>query len=188
MDRKEKEIADILEKVHKQNEAELQTGFRTIAQNIMRHGMSPKEAFGVSNAKTEALYAEGYKLYNAGNLKRAIPYFELLNMIDGNEPRFLFGLAACFQGLKQYKEALSSYMALSRIDLVSPYPLFHAADCALHEGDPLTTLILIDMAIDRAGDTPAFATLKERSLLIKEGLVEKLKAKVGGIKANEQPD
>ena len=182
MDRKEKEITEILEKVHKQHEAELQTGFRTIAQNIMRHGMSPKEAFGVSNARMEALYTEGYKLYNAGNIKRAIPYFELLTMIDNKEPRFLFGLAACFQGLKQYKEAMQAYMALTSIDLASPFPLFHAADCALHEGDPLTALILIDMAIDRAGEVPAFTSLKEKAVVIKQGLMEKVK--VGGQKAD----
>lgn len=184
MDRKEKEIVEVLEKVHKQNEAELQTGFRTIAQNIMRHGMSPKEAFGLSNVKVESLYAEAYKLYNAGNLKRAVPYFELLNMIDNKEPRFVFGLGACFQGLKQYKEAFQTYVTLSAIDLVSPFPLFHAADCAMRLGDSLTALILLDMSLDRAGENPIFTTLKERSLLIKESLTEKVKA--GGTKTDGQ--
>jgi len=175
MDRKEKEILDLLEQVHKQHEGELQAGFRAVAQNIIQHGMSPKEALGITNTRTEALYAEGYKLYNAGHLKRALPFFELLNMIDNKEPRFLFGYAACQQGLKHYKEAVAAYVTLAHIDIASPFPLFHAADCLMHEGDALSSLIVLDMAIARAGDNANYATLKERALLIKEGLIQKIK-------------
>jgi type III secretion system low calcium response chaperone LcrH/SycD len=171
---------DILVKLPKGKEKELEQAFKGISDKIFTHSMTPKEAFRVSDDRIEGLYAEGYRLFTSGKFQKSIPLFEMLMLIDPTDTRFMLGMASALYGLNRYQEALFHYLGVSRLDEKAVEPLFYASECSLHLGEPNTALLFLEMALNRAGDNEEWARLKERALLMKRAIIHKVKR--GGVK------
>lgn len=78
----------------------------------------------------EALYTYAYALYQAGKAEDAAKAFQVLCTRNPLEARFWFGWAAALQGCANYKKALPVWAMSALLDPKSPYPHFHAAECA----------------------------------------------------------
>lgn len=139
-------------------------------QRATRKGASPKDALGLTDAMVEGVYGQAYRLYNTGKYKEAIQVFRLLMMINSTEPKYAMGLAACFHMSKDYKTAVNTYSIVGIIDPENPISFYHASDCFMQMGDPVSALVSLEMAIKRAGDKPEFKTLKDRATLTVESL------------------
>jgi len=143
---------------------------KSAIENAARKGTSPKDALGLTDAMVEGVYGQAYRLYNTGKYKEAIQIFRLLLMINSTEPKYAMGLAACFHMMKDYKTAADTYSIVGIIDPESPIAFYHASDCFMQMGDPISALISLEMAIKRAGEKPEFHTLKDRATLTVESL------------------
>jgi len=145
---------------------EIQASIRQAAKK----GTTAKDALGLTDAMVEGIYGQAYRLYNTGKYRDASQLFRLLIMLNATEPKYSMGLAACFHMLKEFKSAVDSYSMVSVMDAKSPIPYYHSSDCYMQMGDTASAIIMLDMAIKRAGDKPEFRSLKERAALTIESL------------------
>lgn len=139
-------------------------------QQTTRKGTSTKDALGLTDAMVEGIYGQAYRLYSTGKFREATQLFRLLIMMDPTEPKYVMGLAACFHMLKEFKNAADTYAILGVIDPESPISFYHASDCFIQMKDLVSALVVLEMAVKRAGDKPEFRTLKDRALLTIESL------------------
>ncbi len=80
----------------------------------------------------EALYGLGFNLYEAKNYTDAHTVFQALCMYKHNEYRFLMGLAACKQALKEYQAAIDMYgFAIVASMINNPEPFYYSVFCLL---------------------------------------------------------
>lgn len=149
--------------------------FDKLSRDAISQQMIPKNALGLSDAMVEGLYSQAFRLYNNGKYKDASQLFRLLIMMDGTEPKFSMGLAACFHMMKEYKGAISTYALCGILDPESPIPHYHASDCYIQMKDPISAIISLEMAVKRSGNKPEYQTLKDRAVMTIESLKEEAK-------------
>lgn len=147
---------------------------QSMMKKVVQGATTPKDAMGLSDAMVEGIYGQAYRLYNTGKYRDASQLFRLLIMLNTTEPKYTMGLAACFHMLKEYKAAADVYALVTVIDAKSPIPFYHASDCFIQMGDNPSAIIALQMAAERAGDNPAFKTLKDRALLTIESLQKQM--------------
>lgn len=145
-----------------------------LAKKATKMGIFPKDLLGMSDSMVEGMYAQAYRLYNSGKYKEACELFRMLIMINALEPKYLLGFGACHHMLKEYKSAVDSYMVCSMLEPHSPVPHYHASDCYIQMGDPVSAIIELEMSVKRAGERPEFKTLKDRAALTIESLKKEL--------------
>lgn len=133
-------------------------------------GMTPKDVMGLTDAMVEGIYGQAYRLYNTGKFLDASRLFRLLIMLNATEPKYVMGLAACFHMLKEYKNAVDTYTILGVVDPDSPVSFYHASDCFIQMGDPISAITVLEMAVKRAGDKPEYVTLKDRARMTIDSL------------------
>lgn len=180
---KELAAGDDMEKVAQMGE-DAQEASRNIFQQAtgrtVKEGSSVKDALGLTDVMIEGIYGQAYRLYNTGKFKDASQIFRMLVMLTPNDPRYLMGLAACHHMMKDFLSAINTYTVCSMLDGDNPVPLYHASDCMIQVGDHASALVVLEMAVDRAGDKPEYKMMKDRALLTIESLkkeVAKLTAK-----------
>lgn len=132
---------------------------------MLKGGLSPKDALEVNPQTLENVYAQAYRLYNTGKYDEALQLFRILVVLNAMEPKYILGLAASFHLLKEYQNAIQSYTLCSTLDPKSPLPSYHSADCFIQMKDDLSAMVCLEMAIERAGNQPEYAKIKERALL-----------------------
>ncbi|MBA2369892.1 MAG: SycD/LcrH family type III secretion system chaperone [Candidatus Protochlamydia sp.] len=137
---------------------------------MFKEGVPPKDAIGVNNNAVESIYAQAYRLYNTGKYVEATHLFRVLIMLNAMEPKYTLGLAACFHMLKEYKHAIQTYTMCSAFDPTTPLPYYHSSDCFIQMKDYLSGMLCLQMAIDKAGEKPEYAKIKERAILSLESL------------------
>lgn len=137
---------------------------------ILKKKMIPKDAAGLDNKSLEGVYAQAYRLYNTGKYIEAVHLFRMLILLNPAESKYVMGMAACFHMLKEYKNAIHTYTMCSLIDPESPIPYYHCSDCFIQMKDYLSAMMCLQMAIDKAGDKPEFAKVKERAVMSMESL------------------
>jgi type III secretion system low calcium response chaperone LcrH/SycD len=142
----------------------------TAIKTVTRSSTVGRDALGLTDAMIEGIYGQAYRLYNTGKYTDANQLFRLLIMINPTESKYVMGLAACFHMQKQYKSAADTYAIVNVIDPNNPIPFYHASDCYLQMGDPVSALIALEMAVKRAGERPEYKTLKDRAIMTMEGL------------------
>lgn len=145
-----------------------------IASKVVGEGVPPKDAMGLSDQMVEGIYAQAYQLYNTGKYKDASQLFRLLIMLNGAEPKYSLGLAACYHMAKDYETAISVYTTCGLLDPNNPIPHYHASDCYLQMNDKVSAMIALEMAVKRSGTRSEFTQLKDRALMTIESLREEI--------------
>ncbi|MFT0868132.1 SycD/LcrH family type III secretion system chaperone [Pseudomonas sp. CAM1A] len=90
---------------------------------------------GVGAAQLETLYAQAYGFYQAGRLEDALTMFKGLVALDHYDARAFLGVAASYQALERYQEALPAYAYGAMLAPQDPRFCLHAAECQQHLGD-----------------------------------------------------
>jgi type III secretion system low calcium response chaperone LcrH/SycD len=155
-------------------------------------GVMPKHALQLGDDTMEAIYSQGYTLYNQGRYKEASYIFRLLMLLDYATPKYPLGLAACLHRQKDYKNAANIYLLSGTLDATNPLPHYHAADCYMQLNYISMALFSLRMAVEAAGTQPQYAVVKERASLMKEALTkqfqEELKKEVAEAKKEEEEE
>jgi type III secretion system low calcium response chaperone LcrH/SycD len=150
-----------------------------LGNKMLIQGMTPKDAMGVSDQYLENVYAQAYRLYNTGKYVEATHLFRILIMLNAMEPKYMLGLAACFHMLKEYQNAIQTYTMCSALDPQSPIPHYHTSDCFIQMKDYLSAMLCLELVMDRAGNKPEYAKMKERAQLSLESLKKQLSSPEG---------
>ena len=143
---------------------------KILLTQAMTKGMMPKTALRIGDETMEAMYAQGYNLYNQGKYKEASYVFRLLMLLDYLTAKYVLGLAACLHRLKDYKSAANIYLLCGTLDSQNPLPHYHAADCYIQLDALPLAIFSLDMAITAAGNQPQYSVIKERAKLMRETL------------------
>lgn len=80
------------------------------------------------NVYEQKVYSVAHYLYVNKNYADAVYFFKLLVWIDPTVKNYWKGLGACYQALKHYKEALTSYQQCQQMGN-DVYVFIHQADC-----------------------------------------------------------
>jgi type III secretion system low calcium response chaperone LcrH/SycD len=162
--------------------------FDEISHKMLKQGMTPKDAMGVSPQILENVYAQAYRLYNTGKYIEATHLFRILIMLNAMEPKYMLGLAACFHMLKEYENAIQSYTMCSALDPKTPLPYYHSSDCFIQMKDYLSAMICLELTMDRAGNKSEYAKMKERAQLSLEALRKQLLSTSESVNLSSAPE
>lgn len=172
------EIKKAVETIGKEINKQASQNMTDVIAKMATPGVRAKDAMGISDQAIEGIYGQAYRLYNTGKYQDASQLFRLLVVLNGTEPKYALGLAACFHMMKEYVTAAEMYTLCGILDPNNPIPHYHASDCYIQLDDKISAVIALEMAVRRAGDRPEFLQLKDRALLS----IESLKEEVGNPK------
>ena len=99
------------------------------------NGSTIKELKGIKNEELEAVYSLAFNFYRSGKYDEAEKLFNFLALFDHLNQKFWMGVGAVRQVKKDYAGAVQAYGYASFLDLKSPKPQIHAAECFLAMGD-----------------------------------------------------
>lgn len=144
---------------------------------MYEEGLWPKEAMGIPQQLLDTIYEYGYRMFQSGKYKDALDCFKLLRQLDPPVFRYHFAVAASYHYLKQYPDAAGNYLFCTFMEPRNPIPYFHLYDCYIKQDALEPALEALNNVIQRSGDRPQFAQLKERSLLEKQRLEKEMEAR-----------
>lgn len=139
----------------------------------IKQGMVPREALAMDPATVEGLYGQAYQHYNTGHYQESARLFHMLQLLDPVESKFGIGLAACYQMMEDYGNAILTYNMVTIIDPENPVPHYHTSDCYLKMHVPAAAVGELEMAVELCGNKPEYATMKSRALLMIKSIQEK---------------
>lgn len=156
-------------------ESDKKQQFKEILKKIFIDRQKPMDAMGLGQDFIEYIYSHGYRLYNNGNYKKAREVFTMLGIFDPTDARFPLALGACRHRLKNYNEAVEAYYNSAVLNPETPLPWYYMYDCYIQLGLLDDAAICMQEVIKNCGDKEAFAKLKERSILMLDGLTASLR-------------
>ncbi len=134
------------------------------------------KSLGITDEVMEEYYALAYNLYNLGRYKDALAVFKNVFPKDGLNPRYSFGVAACYHQLKDYANATVFYQITTMLDLVDPIPAYHLYDCVIRMNNPLYATYALEMVMKRSKNDPMYQKLYEAAKLHLESADAALRA------------
>lgn len=177
-------VQETLQRINFASGEKAEEALKGALEDALKKGIMPKTALQINDETMEAIYTQGYNLYNQGKFKESSYIFRLLMLLDFTTPKYVLGLAACAHRLKDYPNAANLYLLCAALDPTNPLPHFHSADCYLQLKMPTTALFSLGMAITAAGNQSQYALVKDRAMLMKQALDEQLEA--GSLEMPEQ--
>jgi len=151
-----------------------ETAVKQIMEVALKKGIMPKQALQISDDTMEAIYTQGYTLYNQAKYRDASYIFRLLMLLDFTTPKYVLGLAACAHRLQEFTNAANLYFLCAALDPTNPLPHFHSTDCYIQLGAIAIASYSLQLAIETAGDQPQYESIKQRAVLMKEALDKQL--------------
>lgn len=147
-----------------------------VLAKIFEQGMSPKEAMDISDEDIANLYQASFYYFETGKFRDACELFKFLCILDPMESEFSTALGTCYHRMKEYDNAIRSYMQSAFINPRDPVPLFYCFDCYLNLKDPVSAGIMLCNVIARAGDDPKYAKIKEKASLMMPAIEKEVMA------------
>lgn len=142
-------------------------------KKVFIDGVQPFEAMGLPEGFTKALYKRAYDMYNLGQHVQANQIFRILCFLEPRAPRYHMGLAATNHQMGNYENAIYIYWTAFVMDPSTPAPLFHISDCYIHLEEPEMSYLMLEATKEQCGNKPEFAHLKQRCIMMMDGLNEK---------------
>ena len=146
---------------------------KDIVQTFLSEGGTLADIRGFEEKDMEVIYSMGYQLYNHGKYKDAEDVFKFLSFYNHLERKYLMGLGACRQMLKNYEGAVQAYGYAAMLDVEDPSAHLHAADCLLALERLGEAESALEATVHWAGDKPEHAKTKGRA----QGLLQLIKEK-----------
>jgi type III secretion system low calcium response chaperone LcrH/SycD len=147
-----------------------------IVKSFIENAGTLKDIRGLADKDMEAIYAMGYLYYNNAKYEKALDVFRFLCFYDHLERRWWMGLAATWQMMKNFEDAIEAYRFAALLDVEDPTPHLHAADCFLAIGNTKDAESALMAVIHWAGEKPEHAAKKERA----QALLQLMKDPEGG--------
>lgn len=132
------------------------------------------DALNMRKEELDAIYALAFEKYQGGNFKQALTLFQLLCHCNHFEAKFMLGLGACRQGLKEYTLAGETYSFAALIHPMDPRFPYHAAECHLALGNWMAAGSGFEVAVERSNNRDKYFTLNKKAQQQFSILVEKL--------------
>lgn len=148
--------------------------FQQFSQKFLSKGVLPKDILNINDRDSEVMYSKAYHFYETGNYTESCQLFQMLMGLNPSEYKYVMGLAACKQMLRDFETALSLYALAGALDPKAPLPHYHSAECYLQAGDKFSALVCLEMTITRAQGKPELKELADRATMMTNKLNEEL--------------
>ena len=125
---------------------------------------------GLKKKHMDVLYTQGYYFYSQAKYKEALPLFRGLTFYNYLDQRGWLGAAGCYEMLKQYEQAITSYSFAAMIGFDDPIPALHSFDCYIALKQYPEALACLESVILLSSKKPEHATLKKRAELLRDAL------------------
>lgn len=119
-----------------------------------------QQAFGITEAEMEGLYAEGYEFYQKDHFTEALAPFRMLVYLNPFVIKYWMGLGATLQLVERYENALKCYSVAAMLDCNDPYPHFHAYECYMGLHNEEEAEKALRLAYKRAKQHPTYGPLR----------------------------
>jgi tetratricopeptide (TPR) repeat protein len=143
-------------------------------KEIYVNGKTPAKACGIDNDYLTLAYRYGYSLYQKNKFREAWQVFEWLKIMNPCQIEYRTANLHCLLQLKNWTLAINELMMLAFLNGEDPYPFAKMAECLIELNDLASALIIIEMAIDRAGDKKEYAADKAKWKMQYEFLLTQL--------------
>lgn len=160
-----KMVQESVDRMAKQFPDEDKSKYVKALTTIFETGIPPQQALGFSDEFIEMLYAYAYKLFQSGKFEQASTAYKYLMVLCPFDVRHPMALAATYYKMKKYDFALSNYIVATFLAPQSPMPFYHGADCLMKMDDPARAAYMLGIVLEKAGDNPEYAALKQRAAL-----------------------
>lgn len=134
--------------------------------NLIENSVGDSSLPHFSEESLSVLYSMAYELYRNGKYQDAKGFFRFLTLANSFERKHWMGLAACYQMLKCYSEAIECYSVAALQNASDPYVHWHVADCFFHSGKFIEAVHALDSAIVVAKENNIYSTLAPKLALI----------------------
>lgn len=180
-ERAKEEASHILDKLGDKVPDDTRAFFEEAVIKVKQDHLQLKDALQFTPFMMEEIYRYGYNFYKAGKYQDALSAFIFLRLLDITDVRYTFGIAACYQYMKDYKNAAANYMLCNYMDPFNPLPCFHLYDCFMKTDHTISALRALEEALILAERNPKYDVLKGKILMeldflkdfIKNNLAEK---------------
>lgn len=176
-------VQEAVEKVAPKTSPENKKKCEQVLSRMLTEDVNIPEALGINRETLDVLYAHAHQLYMSGQYKDAAAAFALIATMDTRNAIYQFALGACHQMLKDYENAFIAYKASYYLDVTNPMPLYHLSDCCMKLGRIEDAIVYLGLAVVRAGDNPHYAKIKERALMMQQGLIDEIRREAKGQKS-----
>lgn len=121
----------------------------------------------VSTDHSNSLYSLAYLAYEGGRYQDALHFFRVLTVEGCHLQKNWIGLAACYQMLGEYNEAIKAYGVAVMIDETNPEVHLHAAQClfALGQKDEAQSALL---SAEKLSAAPQYSYLESELAFIRK--------------------
>jgi len=128
-----------------------------------------QEIIGISNTTMEIFYAAGLDLYHQHHYKTASDVFFFLINLSHLYYNMWISFALAEQKQHHYPTALNAFAMAIMINIDSPEPYLHAAECCMKMNDTHEAKQYLQDAMDRINrDTKRYYALQNHALEIKK--------------------
>lgn len=174
---REEQIEQTIQKMQKKHPEQDVNAHREMLTKIFVEGEAPYKALGITKDFLEFVYAHAGNIFNSGKYDEAIQLYKLLQVYDGQDPRYSMALAACYHRKKEYQKAIDMYMVTYLIDKESFAPFYHMSDCFIQLNQPAAASVVLYKVLDLTANRTDIDPIRERVKLTIESLKPQLAAK-----------
>lgn len=165
MDGKELDVKEITDRIAGKCPESIRKEMEKKVATILQKNVSAKEALGFTSEMIEELYDFGLKQFRAGKYGDALKFFFVLMRLDPQDPRFSFGIGACYQYQKNYSDAACYYSISQQAEYFNPLPAFHLYDCWMQLDQPVLALLSLREAWEVAKLDARYREFEEKIAL-----------------------
>jgi type III secretion system low calcium response chaperone LcrH/SycD len=133
-----------------------------LLEDVLAGKVILRTELGLDNNDLEALYTVAYNLYTAGKYQDSAKLFGMLGMLDPLDYRFIFGAASSLQMLGEYLLAAMQYQLAGSMNLETPAPMLHTAECLLALKDKAGAKRALEYALERSEGKDQFAAMRRK--------------------------
>lgn len=128
---------------------------------FVKEGIPLYKSLDIPEDLMEHYYTIAYNLYNVGNFKDALILLRNIYPKDGMNPRYAYGIAACYHQLQDVENAYLFYLITLYLDQEDPLPCYHLYDCCMKNGDHEMAKFALRQVIQRAKENSDYVKLVE---------------------------
>ena len=158
----QKSVQEVMAKLGDAVPPEAKSRIEEAVKEIIEHDVLPRIALGLPPEMFEAMYQQGYNLFQSGKYQDALTIFNVLRFLDISDGRYTFSIAACYHYMQEYLDAAANYLIYREMDPLNPITSFHLYDCFVKADYPASALFFIQEALVLAGMDPQYDALKEK--------------------------
>lgn len=145
-------------------------------ESVIGHGASIAEVLDIEADDLENAYKLAHEYYSSKAYEKALGLFHQLALLNHLDSRFTMGMAACFQQLQDFENAIDFYnLSGYSSQLEDPTPFYYAGICNLKIGEIDEALVSLEVATI-TGEEDTYLDIRKKAKTLFDNLSAQVEA------------